>query len=167
MRKVCFWAENRIYDFGTIFVSYKYVLKFNGGVMKLRNKTSKWQLSLLNKALPEAESFIINKYKVPKGIFESLTLQVSNTCRFPKITWDDFNVRIDAKRTAKVILYRKKSLGKYKSNFSVDGVTAYASQLVHELTHFVIEVQGRKQGEVETTKNEIDYLESKGYKVKL
>lgn len=55
-------------------------------------------------------------------------------------------------------LYEKKSLGSYKNGVYVGYTVEVACAIIHELTHHVQHVEKRKRGELETTKNELDFL---------
>ena len=63
-------------------------------------------------------------------------------------------------------LYEFNSIGNYKIIFPNLGYKfSYAAQLIHEITHFVQDLEGRVFSEVETTINEIKFLETIGYTV--
>lgn len=122
------------------------------------NKLPKWQQRVISQAVSISETFIKEKYNI--DCFDLITLKPSNTCRFAKYTFGTGLIRLDLKSDS-VILYEKKSIGEYNSHIkSVGFLVSYTCQLIHELTHFMQDLEGRCFSEVETTKNEIEYLKS-------
>jgi len=122
------------------------------------NKLPKWQQKVILQAVKDAETFISNKYNI--DCFDLVTLQPSNTCRFAKYTYGTGIIRLDLKRDF-VKLYDRKTLGNYQTKFnSVGFLVSYTSQLIHELTHFVQDLEDRCFSEVETTQNELEYLKN-------
>jgi len=130
-------------------------------------KFPKWQQRVIKEASEIAENFITKKYNIDNDIFELVELRISNTCRFAKYNTGYGKIRLNGKLNF-VNLYDKKSIGSYKKIISSIGYkVSYICQLIHELTHFVQDLEDRCFSEVETTQNEIEYLESIGYKIKL
>lgn len=60
-----------------------------------------------------------------------------------------------------LLLYEKKSIGEYRDGFRVGPMIQTACSIVHELTHHIQFLEKRKYSEVETTKNELDFLKMK------
>lgn len=83
--------------------------------------------------LQEQEGLFFN------GHFNLIKLHVSNKC------WST---------------YRRKRVGMYADNIVVDFELAFTLRLIHELTHYVQFLQGRILSEVETTRNEIEYVKT-------
>jgi len=129
--------------------------------MKIVSKLPKWQIKILHECSTIAIDYLISKYNVSSNIFDNIILKGSTTCRFPKYNINNKIIRIDLNRKKCIILYNKKSIGSYSTYIPVyNMVIAYTSQLIHELTHAIQHFQNRIYSEVETTKNEIDYLEN-------
>jgi len=124
------------------------------------HKLPKWQQPIVERSIITAEQFIKDKYDI--DCFDLVTLKCSNTCRFAKYMIGDGLIRLDLKRNY-IKLYERKTLGVYKANIDNVGLeTSYTCQLIHELTHFIQDIEDRCFSEVETTKNELQYLKSIG-----
>lgn len=122
------------------------------------DKLPKWQQKVILQAVKDAETFISNKYNI--DCFDLVTLQPSNTCRFAKYSPSVGKIRLELKRDT-IHLYERKTLGKYQTTIkSVGFLVSYTSQLIHELTHFIQDLENRCFSEVETTQNELEYLKS-------
>lgn len=69
-------------------------------------------------------------------------------------------VRIGA--TSVIYLYKRKSVGLTTPEHGIHSGYLIATQcaLVHELTHWVQSLRGSRYGEVETTRNEIEFLQT-------
>ena len=123
-------------------------------------KLARWQKNILDKSISDEVDFIYNKYNFDKSLFDLITLRCSTSCRFAKYNKGIGLVRVDLKDTT-VRLYNKKTLGVYNTNIkSVGSKISWTCQLIHELTHFVQDLEERCFSEVETTQNEIEYLRS-------
>jgi len=120
------------------------------------DKLPKWQQPIVKNSVDIAEHYIRCKYGV--DCFDLVTLKCSNTCRFAKYTPGYGHIRLDLKRNY-IELYTMKSIGSYNKRINHCGLeTSYICQLIHELTHFVQDIENRCFSEVETTKNELEYL---------
>ena len=131
--------------------------------MKITNTgLAKWQSKLLNESIEIAEKFICDKYKLDKSMLDLVSLRCSNTCRSAVYYHGYGEIRLDLK-TIDVRLYKKKTLGEYQTHIrSVGSKISWTCQLIHELTHFIQDLEGYCYSEVETTKNELEYLNSIG-----
>ena len=125
-------------------------------------KLAKWQVPLLNEAISNATSFLSNRYDINKDTLDLATIRCSNSCRFAKYTRGYGIIRINLP-SKDIYLYDKKSLGKYNTKIkSVGYKVSWTCQLIHELTHLIQDLKGEGFGEVEPTRNELDYLKSIG-----
>ena len=130
----------------------------------------KWQKQLIDKALMDTQTFLMRKYSLSQEAYNimlnKVNLKYSSTCRFAKIVYSDPpTIRINLNRFNYVLLYDKKTIGNYDPEIRTIEHHAYSSQFIHEFTHLYLHINRLKQSEVETTKNEIEYLESKGYNI--
>jgi len=116
----------------------------------------KWQVKLMHSAIHESVKFIKEKYNLKFEDFD-LRLKISNTCRFAKYYHNIRLIRIDGNEKG-WNTYERKRVGVSADNIYIGIELSYILQLIHELTHYVQELQRRKFGEVETTNNEIEYV---------
>ena len=121
-------------------------------------KPSKWQENLLKEALKESLLFINSKYEI--DVTNLVTLRLSTPCRFAKYIHGKGIIRIDL-QNSNVNLYKLKTLGEYSTFIKTGYKISYICQLIHELTHLIQDLDNRKYSEVETTKNEVEYLRMK------
>lgn len=137
-----------------------------------------------SRALKKAVDFLKVKYKNKSCqlALDSITIddiQWSSTCKFAKLRSDEtqyflncvqFGYARDYKSNKEKpiriqenrnwwITYKRKTIG-FTVDHPVSEVKAIEIQLVHELTHMMQCVEDRGSGEVETTRNELEYVQS-------
>lgn len=122
-------------------------------------KLTKWQEKLLTQAIQISADFIQQKYHLEIDIKELITIRCSNTCRFAYYTQGKGLIRLNLKATS-IRLYDKKTLGNYPTQVKGGFLHSYVCQLIHEMTHLVQDIEDRCYSEVETTRNELEYLRS-------
>ena len=121
-------------------------------------KLMKWQKIIVDDSVKLAVKFIKNKYNIDESLFDLVTIHFSNTCRFAKYKSGYGVIRINLK-DKDVLLYDKKSLGSYNTQIrNVGYKISWTCQIIHELTHFIQDLENRCFSEVETTQNELEYL---------
>lgn len=119
--------------------------------------------SVLKVLVPKIESGIgkgLNylAMRYPHFDFSDAKLKISATRNGSNFWQEDEVVNISTR--PQLYLYAKANAGLTtpKSGLYVGTETQVACSVVHELTHYVQKKEGRKYSEVETTRNEIDYL---------
>ena len=138
--------------------------------MKIKYSPSipKWKITLFEQAFGDASKFIRKKYKLSLIAFHDLlkgyVIKI-NPKQKPSIYIEGKLITIAGDRWNFIYLYERKSIGNYHRVNKVSHHHGFASQLIHELTHLIQHIEKRKYSEVETTRNEIEYLESQNYKV--
>lgn len=116
-----------------------------------------WERKLVHQAITDASKFITNKYGV--SFFDyNVGIRCSRTCRFSYYSIDEKLIRLQLNRN-KWYTYKRKKNKVYANDIEVGYSLSYTLDLIHELTHFIQDIQKRKYSEVETTQNEIDYIQ--------
>lgn len=124
------------------------------------NKLPKWQQNTMLSAINIAKDFIIKKYNIEN--FNDVSLKFSSTARGAYYMKSKKLIRISTIRR-NIFLYDRKTIGEYKRFYKdMMWLDCYATQLIHELTHYVQHRENRKFSEIETTMNELEYLKQKG-----
>ena len=117
------------------------------------------QQKVFKEAFHVALKFIIEKYG---NLNWDVEIKLSNTCRFSKHAyWRKRDrpciIRINGRRR-KWYSYNRKTVGAMANGIPISQKTAYTLSLIHELTHHVQYLQERQFSEVETTRNEIEFV---------
>jgi hypothetical protein len=119
-----------------------------------------WRGKVLSEALITATQFIENLYG-KKFPFDVIKIKLSEGCNHSSYYNHSKKIRLRIGKDNLIYLYERKSLGTYKTAVPcLDYKIIWTSSLIHELTHFIQYYEGRRTGEVETTRNELLYLES-------
>ena len=115
-----------------------------------------WCRPKIDIALTSALQWLQLKY--PHIDFEAAQINISMTRNRSLYYNKNGNVAIAVRH--KLHLYNKQTVGLTtpKEGLAVGYVIGTTCEIIHELTHYVQGVEGRKFSEVETTLNEIDYL---------
>ena len=130
------------------------------------NKLPKWQQRLLLNDINDSYEYILKQYPdISKQMLSLIYIKASNTCKFSKFRTNNNKIRLNLSEPSKIRLYERKSIGQYNPIINTISHHAYASSLIHEITHYIQKIQNRKFSETETTINEINYLKSKGYNI--
>lgn len=115
-------------------------------------------------ALVRAYHWIADQYDIAKGT-RIPPIRGSYSCRFSKFSWGNMryfdgapHIRIHLKRKY-WLTYRRKSIGVHADGIIMPKEIVAEIQYVHELTHWVQHIQSRDYSEVETTENEIKFVE--------
>lgn len=115
-----------------------------------------WCRPKIDTALTSALQWLQNKY--PHIDFDVVQLNFSMTKNRSLYYNKNGNVAIAVRH--KLHLYNKQTVGLTtpKEGLAVGYVIATTCAIIHELTHYVQGIEGRKFSEVETTQYEIDFL---------
>ena len=120
------------------------------------NKLPKWQISVVHDAIGIAIRFIKNKYNI--NPFElDCSIVVSNSCRGSSYYRSNKLIKLAGRRRS-WHTYKRKRVGLCANGIYVGIKERYILSLIQELTHHIQNIQKRKASEVETTKNEIEYV---------
>ena len=115
-----------------------------------------------------ASMFLKEKYGVDienDAPYNILTVKYSKTARFAKFThtnkptrgWTYIShVRITGR--TEWLTYQKKTVGLYSDGMRIGEMLGFAIELIHEFTHVIQFVERRQASEVETTRNEIEFI---------
>jgi hypothetical protein len=122
------------------------------------NKQPKYIRKALDQGLENAVKFIEEYYpSFNIDNFSEVLIKPSNTCRFAQYCPIDKTIRLDLNHS-KWWTYKKKTVGLYADGIYIDLIASLSTQLVHEMTHHIQNCEERKYSEVETTKNEIEWM---------
>ena len=127
------------------------------------NRMPKYMKMAIHDAIPKAFDFIRSKYgdKFDDVImvfqpYATRSRYYSNaTTPHPK--WGSKPV-VTISCKSILHLYEKKSIGDYKTEINVGSKIQIACSLIHELTHHAQYLERRIYSEVETTKNELEFI---------
>lgn len=128
------------------------------------NKLRKWQQRLYSKAEVDAINYIIDKYHIGVDELDKVNIKFTNSLN-SKYYKNEFVIKLSINNYSFIYLYDRKKIGNYNKYIRTTSYHSYASMLIHELTHYIQHIQNRKFSEIETTRNEIEYLENNGYKI--
>ena len=120
----------------------------------------------IDAAIPMASEFLISKYG---HIFDNVHLVFQrNSTRsryFPNKIKPHKDYGHDPVATitcrSELLLYERKTLGKYKRDVNVGHTIQIACAIIHELTHHYQWYNNIRRGELETTANELEFLKQK------
>ena len=115
-----------------------------------------WCRPKIDIAITSALQWLRQKY--PAIDFDKAQLNISMTRNRSLYYCQNGNVAIKVRH--KLHLYNKQTVGLTtpKEGLAVGYIIGTTCAIIHELTHYVQGIEGRKFSEVETTMNEIDYL---------
>lgn len=119
-------------------------------------KIPQWQVRLVHQAINNSTKFLKQKYDIDFFKY-GCDIKISNSCRFAYYNFVKKIIRIDGKRNF-WLTYKRKRVGVYADEINVGYELSYTLMLIHELTHHIQHLEKRKASEVETTKNEIEYV---------
>lgn len=117
----------------------------------------KMKIKIINNAIPKATEFIKAKY--PHICFCTVPI-IFSASRHGSNFWHE-PIRVNISTHGELHLYEKVTVGKTtpKGGLLIGTEIQIICSLIHELTHFVQLTEKRVASEVETTKNEIEYLQ--------
>jgi hypothetical protein len=125
------------------------IINYNKGIPK-------WALPKIMESIKLGTEWITKKY--PHIDFSKAIVNFSIT-RNGSNFWSKNGI-VNVKVGHKIQYYIRHTVGLTtpRTGLNVGYVIATTSHLIHELTHYVQGVEGRKFSEIETTQNEIDFL---------
>ena len=104
-------------------------------------------------ALPQALTILTERYDIPAGKeLKKVVIGYRRSFFYPP---EAGGPMIKVSKHTLLSTYKRKTLGEWLPRTKVDLVCALACKLVHELTHWIQWIEGRKYSEVETTENEL------------
>ncbi len=123
-------------------------------VAKKSNKDSKpaYLRRAIDKAIPEALTILTERYTIPAG-HELERFDFSTARRGAHFVPHKNLIELGCNNYLST--YKRKTVGEYFEGGKVDLDCALACKIVHELTHWVQYIEGRRYSEVETTENEL------------
>lgn len=123
------------------------------------HKHPKYLRKAIDQAVLNAVKFFEDYYpKFSMSKFDGITVKLSKTCSFAYYDETKGVIRIDQNRLL-WHTYIRKTVGVYAFNIKhVDLIASITVQLIHEMTHHIQHCEDRKFSEVETTKNEIEWM---------
>lgn len=115
-----------------------------------------WQQRMTHQAITNATKFLSKKYNF--DFYKvNCNIKISNTCRFSYYCSDESLIRLQGK-IKKWITYKRKGVGVWADCIEIGYELKYTLSLIHEFTHLIQDKEKRKASEIETTKNEIEYV---------
>ena len=123
------------------------------------HKHPKYLRKAIDQAMLNAVKFFEEYYpEFDMSKFSVLTVRLSKTCRFAYYSPSKREIRIEQDRPY-WDTYVRKTVGVYADHIKhVDLIACLTVQLIHEMTHHIQHCEDRQFSEVETTKNEIEWM---------